>query len=66
MFQYIIVILIGIAIAVFVAKRIYQTFFRKNKPVSLCDDCPGCALKTLSWKTFPANSPKIKNKCIKR
>jgi uncharacterized protein YneF (UPF0154 family) len=42
MLQYIIVLIIGIAVVIFVAKRIYQTFFQKNKPAGPCDNCPGC------------------------
>lgn len=45
MLQYLIVIIIGIVVIAFVAKRIYRIFFQKDKPAGPCDNCPGCALR---------------------
>jgi hypothetical protein len=42
MLQYIIILLIGIAVIIFVAKKIYKTFFQKNSSSHPCGKCPGC------------------------
>ncbi|MDR2691527.1 MAG: FeoB-associated Cys-rich membrane protein [Dysgonamonadaceae bacterium] len=54
MLQYIIVILIGIAVVAFVVKRIYKVFFQKSRSAGLCSDCPGCALNKSRKKAINA------------
>jgi hypothetical protein len=52
MLQYIVVILIGIAVVAFVVKGIYKTCFKKNGSVNPCDNCSGCTLKNYRQNTY--------------
>ncbi len=44
MWQYIVVYIIGILVAVLLLYRIYHFFFVKKKRSGLCAGCPGCQL----------------------
>jgi uncharacterized membrane protein YuzA (DUF378 family) len=44
MLQNIIVILIGIAVAFYLLKKLFRCFLDKKTKKNRCDDCPGCIL----------------------
>jgi uncharacterized membrane protein YuzA (DUF378 family) len=44
MLQQIIVILIGIAVVLYLLKKLFKCFGEKDGDKNRCDDCPGCIL----------------------
>lgn len=45
MWQYIIVILIGIAVVIYILRKLFKCFFDKSARDNKCASCPGCILK---------------------
>lgn len=45
MWQYVVVILIGLLAVGYVVRQVYKTFFSKGKDGMPCGGCDGCPLK---------------------
>ncbi len=44
MWQYIVVYIIGILVAVYLLKKCYRFFFTHRTRINRCAGCPGCAI----------------------
>lgn len=58
MLQYIIVLLIGIAVVIYILNKLFRCFFDKKHRSNHCDSCPGCILNPKN-KSNPGKKNKL-------